>query len=268
MPAHSTLFKNLHSMTRERASRAYEAMVRATVEEDLPFIAFDCPYARTLRDRDPAVVAPCSRTLIETYVPRVCASIEHAVKKELERARHLMPTVDGWKKDRMHLNAVVVCTPAPIFIDVYRANDREDGPTPTFVAVNEGGDAQQTALRQVERAPGPSVRRLGRRTSAQETESPMHGHGSVHGGQTEDTGAPTELQPAPFPDLFDAANDVRRELENQFELGDSEGIADDAGEGGVQGSAVAPAARQGAPAPLPAPRPRRHPPQRWIIRRW
>lgn len=97
MPAHSTLFKNLHSMTRERASRAYEAMVRATVEEDLPFIAFDCPYARTLRDRDPAVVAPCSRTLIETYVPRVCASIEHAVKKELERARHLMLTVDGWR---------------------------------------------------------------------------------------------------------------------------------------------------------------------------
>lgn len=92
------------------------------------FNALTKPGLRALlRAANPAWTLPSPRSLVDKYIPRVCTSIENAVAEKLKAASVLTLTTDAWKRNRLFLNAVVVCTPDPVLIGVYRANEREDG---------------------------------------------------------------------------------------------------------------------------------------------
>lgn len=80
-----------------------------------------------LRLAVPAWTPPSPRTLVEKYAPIISQDVHDVVKAKLESASFLTLTSDGWKRNRMFLNSVVVCTPDPVLIGVYRAEEREDG---------------------------------------------------------------------------------------------------------------------------------------------
>lgn len=87
-------------MSRQRADEAYEAMARTIVEDNLAFVAFDRPRMREfLHIVNPAFTPPCSRTLVDKYVPRVLNSVEEAVKKELNSATSPSPPTAGRKAE-------------------------------------------------------------------------------------------------------------------------------------------------------------------------
>lgn len=122
--AQGTLDGCVSSLSKDYVEKLNHAAARYITLGGVPFNALTNAWLRELLR---LAVPPSPRTLVEKYAPIISQDVHDVVKAKLESASFLTLTSDGWKRNRMFLNSVVVCTPDPVLIGVYRAEEREDG---------------------------------------------------------------------------------------------------------------------------------------------